>query len=290
MNRKIPARHHLASVGVAFIALSLAACGGGQPGTSGASGTQGTSSSDLPLVKEGVLTSCANFSTPPNIFAEADGTPVGAEVDIAKSIAEEMGLKIAFPEYSFSGLIPALQAKQCDAIISSLYIKPEREKIADFVPYLRSGSGVAVSKENRANVTGYDHSLCGVRAVAITGATGAGLVEEMSAECAAAGLEPTEITLLDRSADALQQIIAGQADAFMDTAELMGYYEKQSGGKFVVVGEPVGQINIGAASLKENVELHEALKTAFDKVVESGRYAEVLSEWGLEAQDITKAQ
>ncbi|NKX54480.1 ABC transporter substrate-binding protein [Arthrobacter mobilis] len=280
-----------AYAGAAVIALALAGCGG-QSGQSAAQDTQPAAqgaAADLPLVKDGVLTSCANFGTPPNIFAKEDGTPVGAEVDIAKSMAEEMGLETAFPEYAFSGLIPALQAKQCDVIISSLYIKPEREEIADFVPYLLSGSGVAVSKENPKNVTGYDDSLCGVRAVGITGATGASLLEEKAAECKSKGLEPVQVTLLDRSADALQQVMAGQSDAFLDTAELMGYYEKQSNGEFVVVGEPVGQIKIGAATLKENAELHEALQEAFNKVVDSGRYAEILKEWGLEAQNIANA-
>lgn len=272
--------------GIAVTALVLTGCGGQEAESAG---NQESGASDLALVQDGVLTSCANFSTPPNIYTEADGTPVGAEIGLAETIAEEMGLEIAFPEYSFSGLIPALQAKQCDVIMSTLYIKPEREEIANFVPYLLSGSGVSVSRDNPEGVTGFDDSLCGVRAAAITGTTGAGLVEEKSAECESAGNEAIEISLLDRSADALQQLIAGQVDAFVDTYELMRYYENQSGGDFTVVGEPIGQVSIGAATLKENTELHEALGSAFDKVVESGRYAEILKEWGLEAQDIANA-
>lgn len=272
--------------GSAVIALTLTGCGGGQPeSTEG----QDAGAADLTLVREGVLTSCINPSTPPNIFSEADGTPIGAEVDIATSIAEQLGLETAFPEYAFSGLIPALQARQCDAIMSTLYIKPEREEIADFVPYLLSGSGVVASKENPANVTGYDDSLCGVRAAAITGATGASLLEEKSAECETGGKEPVQISYLDRSADALQQVIAGQTDAFVDTYELMRYYEREASGDFVVVGDPVGQVRIGAATLKDNGDLHEAVEGAFNEIVESGRYAEILEEWGLEAQNIANA-
>lgn len=275
----------LAYASVAVLSLALVSCGNGQGDSSGSTGESETAS--LPLVNDGELASCANFSIPPNVFKEENGTPVGAEVDIAKGLAEELGLEIAFPEYAFAGLIPALQAKQCDVIMSSLYIKPEREEVANFVPYLVSGSAVAVSKENPADVTGYDDSLCGTKVVAINGATGATLLEEKSAECESAGLEPVEITLLDRSADALQQVISGQVDAFLDTAELMGYYEKQSDGEFVMVGETVGEIEIGAATLKENTELHDALQGAFDTLVESGRYDEILAEWGLETNSIT---
>lgn len=273
-----------APAGLALISLlTLAAC------SSGGDTAEGGSDGGLGLVSDGTLTVCANLETPPNIFAEEDGTPAGVEVEIAQDMADEMGLEIEFKEYNFSGLIPALQAKQCDTIISSLYIKPEREEIASFVPYLRSGSGVAVSKENPKGITGYDDTLCGVSAIGITGATGATLLEERSAECEAAGLDPIEITLTDKAADALQQVIAGQADAFMDTSELVGYYEKQSDGEFVAAGEAVGEIEIGAASLKENTALHEALQEAFDAVVEDGRYTEILQEWGFESLDITAA-
>lgn len=273
-----------APAGLALLSLlTLAAC------SSGGDSAGGGSDSGLGLVSDGTLTVCANLETPPNIYAEEDGTPVGVEVEIAQDMAEEMGLEIEFKEYQFSGLIPALQAGQCDTIISSLYIKPEREEIASFVPYLRSGSGVAVSEENPKGITGYDDSLCGVSAIGITGATGASLLEEKSAECETGGLDPIEITLTDKAADALQQVIAGQADAFMDTSELVGYYEKQSDGQFVPAGEPVGEIEIGAASIKDNTDLHDALQEAFEAIVADGRYGEILAEWGFEALDITQA-
>jgi len=266
----------------------LAGCAGGSESDTG-SGSGSASGNDLGLVNDGALTVCANLETPPNIYAEEDGTPVGVEVEIAQKMAEQMDLEVTFSEYNFSGLIPALQAGQCDTIISSLYIKPEREEIASFVPYLLSGSGVAVSKSNPEDVTGYDDSLCGVSAIGITGATGATLLEEKSAECEANGMDPIQITLTDKAADALQQVIAGQADAFMDTAELVGYFESQSDGEFVPVGDPVDEIEIGAASLKENEALHDALQEAFDAVVDNGDYAAILDEWGFESLDIANA-
>lgn len=283
------ARFTAAAFTTALALATLAGCAG----TSADSSSNGDSSaggdSALPVMNEGKLTICANFGTPPNIFTEADGTPVGAEVDIAKAMAKHLALDAEFLEYQFAGLIPALQAKQCDTIMSSLYIKPEREEVADFVPYLLSASGVAVSADNPADVTGYDDSLCGTSAIAITGATGADLLAEKSAECESAGKQPIEITLTDRAADALQQTIANQVDAFMDTAELMGYYELQSDGKFTLVGEPVGAIQIGAATLKGNADLHEALQSAFDALIEDGTYAKILEEWGMPGQDIGNA-
>ena len=269
----------------AAVVIGLAGCAASPAGGGG-----DEASNDLGLVKAGTLTICANLETPPNIYAEADGTPVGVEVEIADAMAEVMGLTPSFQPMTFAGLIPALQAKQCDTIISTLYIKPEREEIANFVPYLISGSGVAVSKENPAGITGFDDSLCGVSAVAITGATGAELLQEQSDTCEADGKPPIEISLTDKAADALQQVISGQIDAFMDSSELMAFYEQESDGEFVPVGETVGKINIGAASLKDNEALHEALMDAFASIVEDGTYASILEKWNFQDLDIANAE
>lgn len=263
---------------VGLVGLAATACGSGSSGTG-----------DYDLVSGGTLTVCAITSAPPNIYAEDDGTIVGAEADIARGMAKGLDLDIEFRKYAFAGLIPGLQAHQCDTIISSLYIKPEREEIVSFVPYLYSGSGVAVSADNPAGVTGYDDSLCGVRAISITGATGASLLDEKSDECESEGKPAIAITRTDRASDALQQITSGQMDAFMDTAELMGYYEKKSNGEFKQVGKQVGRIRIGAATLKDNTGLHKALQGAFNKLDRSGRYDEILKKWGLQAQNIDGA-
>jgi polar amino acid transport system substrate-binding protein len=55
---------------------------------------------------------------------------------------------------AFATVIPTLQAKQCDVIMAQLYIEPEREAVVDFVQYAYSGTGIAVSKEKPAAVTG----------------------------------------------------------------------------------------------------------------------------------------
>jgi polar amino acid transport system substrate-binding protein len=272
----------LALAAVSALSLTLIAGCGGSAQSSGAASGDGAE-----FLTPGTLTVCGSLTGPPNIFAEADGTAVGAEVDIAKAMVKQMGVKLDIKNYAFSGLIPALQARQCDVIMSSLYIKPEREKVVDFVPYLRSGSGVAVAAANPKGVTGLDDSLCGVNAVGITGATGAALLEEQSTTCTQAGKPAVKITLTDRPAEALQQVIAGQLDAFVDTAEIVNYYEKQSDGKFVPVGDQVGVIDIGAATLKDNAKLNGALQTAFDAVVADGTYPKILDTWGLQAQNIT---
>ncbi|QIM17862.1 ABC transporter substrate-binding protein [Leucobacter coleopterorum] len=274
----------------AGLAVSLTACSTETPQTSEAHSSGKAAKVTPPtVIKADKLTVCTG-DTPPNIFYDENNELQGVEIDIAHSLAKGLGLTAAFEEYAFSGLIPALQAKQCDVIMGSLYIKPEREEIANFVPYLYSGTGAGVSKANPKKITGFDDSLCGTNVIGITGATGGAATEELSKGCAAAGKKTIEITLVDESTSAVQQVIAGQADAFVDTSEIMAFYEKESEGAFKMIGEPSGKIRIGAATLKANTDLNKALDEAFATTVDDGSYASILKKWNMEANDITSAE
>ncbi|WP_053385039.1 ABC transporter substrate-binding protein [Leucobacter celer] len=273
---------------LASAALALAGCSQAAPEPSG--GESGGSASVAPpaIIKEGQLTICTGDS-PPNIYYDENNELIGVEIDLANALAENLGLQTSLAEYAFAGLIPALQAKQCDVIMGSLYIKPEREEIANFVPYLYSGTGVGVAKENPRNVTGNDDSLCGLKVVAITGATGAAAADTRSEACEAAGKAPLNITLIDEGATAVQQVLTGQQDAFIDTSEIMGFYGQQSDGAITLVGEVSDKIRIGAATLKDNTELNEALAEAFQTMIDDGTYHAILEEWDVTGNDITQA-
>lgn len=275
---------------VAGVALALAGCSAAAPEAGTGGDDAGTSAAVAPptIIKEGQLTVCTGDS-PPNIYYDEDNELIGVEIDLANALAENLGLQTALAEYAFSGLIPALQAKQCDVIMGSLYIKPEREEIANFVPYLYSGTGVGVSKENPNNVTGNDDSLCGLKVVAITGATGAAAADTRSEACEAAGKDPLNITLIDEGATAVQQVLTGQQDAFIDTSEIMGFYGQQSEGAIMLVGEVSDKVRIGAATLKDNTELNEALAEAFQTMIDDGTYHAILEEWDVVGNDITQA-
>jgi polar amino acid transport system substrate-binding protein len=267
-------------------ALALTGCSSSSPEAAPEDSNSSAAIAPPAILAADILKVCTGDS-PPNIFYDENNELQGVEIDLANALADELGLTVSLEEYAFAGLIPALQAKQCDVIMGSLYIKPEREEIANFVPYLYSGTAVATQKDNPKNVTGYDDSLCGVRLVAINGATGATKAEEKSAECKAAGNPAIEITIVDEGANAVQQVLAGQVDAFIDTSEIVSFYQQQTEDDFVMAGDPFGKIRIGAATMKNNTELNEALDTTFQAIIDSGKYEQVLADWGVEANNIT---
>ncbi|WP_396933680.1 ABC transporter substrate-binding protein, partial [Mycolicibacterium sp.] len=175
---------------------------------------------------------------------------------------------------------PTLQAKQCDVIMAQLYIKPEREAVVDFVPYVYSGTAIAVFKDKPAAITGMDDSLCGKKVMVAVGTTAEALSQEQSDKCAAAGKPTVDINRNNHADVSLQQVQNGQVDAYLDTAETLGYYATKTGAKIQMAGQPFGTIKIGAATLKGNKELHDAIATALSALEENGTYGKLLDQWG----------
>ena len=83
---------------------------------------------------------------------------VGLDIDLANELAKRLGVKIVWSETPFAELIPSLQTKRADFIISGISDRASRRETADFIDYLATGPQFFVLAENAAK-TAID--LCG---------------------------------------------------------------------------------------------------------------------------------
>lgn len=92
--------------------------------------------SDLDKIKKNgkiVLGTAADY--PPYEFHKQIGgkdTIVGFDIEIAKVIAEDLGVELEIKDMKFDGLLAALQAGNIDFIIAGMVPKEERKKSVDF--------------------------------------------------------------------------------------------------------------------------------------------------------------
>ena len=266
---------------VIVMGLALTACA--SPAAEPAAEVSAATIESPATITAGKLTYCTPFESPPNNFYDENHKEVGAEVELARIFAEKMGLEPAFRETKFASIIPTLQASQCDVIMASLYIKPEREEIVDFVPYMMSGQAVAVKVGNPKKITGMDDSLCGLKIGVKIGTTAATLSAAQAQSCADGGEDELTVMSLDNQTQGLQQVTAGQLDAYSDTSALVLYYESKDASAFEIAGDPYGEITVGAAVSKGNAELQGALTTALSEVREEGTYDKILEKWNVDS-------
>jgi len=79
-------------------------------------------------------------SMPPMNMTTKDGEIIGLEPDMAKMMAEAMGVKATFKTMPFADLLPALEAGKVDMVMSCMTITGKRNmKVAFVGPYFISG-------------------------------------------------------------------------------------------------------------------------------------------------------
>ncbi len=76
-----------------------------------------------------------------------NGDLIGFEIDVARKLAEDIGVEVEFQPTAFDGIIPALQAKKFDLIITGMALKPKRNLSVNFTrPYAYLKVGMAANK------------------------------------------------------------------------------------------------------------------------------------------------
>jgi len=68
----------------------------------------------------------------PFTYKTESGELAGFDVDVARALCDELRSECVFVEQAWDGMIPGLQAKKYDVIISSMSITDERKQVVDF--------------------------------------------------------------------------------------------------------------------------------------------------------------
>ena len=76
----------------------------------------------------------------PWAMRDKNGDLIGFEIDVAKKVAEDMGVDINFVPTAWDGIIPALIAGKFDVIIGGMSVTTKRNLTVNFTrPYARTG-------------------------------------------------------------------------------------------------------------------------------------------------------
>lgn len=84
----------------------------------------------------------------PFAYTEPTGEVAGFDIDIAKEVCTKLKRECVFVPTEWDGLIPSLNARKVDILITAMSITTEREKVVDFSrPYYKSPSQLLVSQK-----------------------------------------------------------------------------------------------------------------------------------------------
>jgi polar amino acid transport system substrate-binding protein len=156
----------------------------------------------------GTFKYCTDPTFPPMELATASGKITGFDVDFAQALALTWGANATPVKTAFPGLIPALNAKKCDAVISGIYLTPDRLKQAGGAAYMHSHKVIIVKAGNPKHITS-PNSLKGLN-VAVQGGTKYEVY--LKALKAKIGFS---LQSYPGDTDAVAQVLLGRADAVL---------------------------------------------------------------------------
>jgi len=145
-----------------------------------ASSSIATAASSLDkILKQGQLVVGTTGTQPPLNATNKAGDVIGMDADIARIIAQQMGVKVKFKRMSFAKLLPALEAGRVDMVISSMTMTMERNSKVAFVgPYYVSGKGILTKTTHTAALQQGDGlNTAGYRVAALRNSTSQQFVE-----------------------------------------------------------------------------------------------------------------
>ncbi len=99
---------------------------------------------------------------PPFESYDADKNVVGSDPELSQALAKHLDAKAQFVDTKFPSLILGLNAGHYDAIISGMYITPERQTQAMTIPYAKTGAAIMVPS-NSTLKPGTPEELCGLK-------------------------------------------------------------------------------------------------------------------------------
>lgn len=184
MSKNMSRREFVGAFGAFAGMIALAGCGsstGGNKAAASAAASTAAETGDLGLVSAGKLTIGVSPDFPPFDNME-NGNYVGLDIDLAKDLADKLGLEVEYKNLQFDAIVPAVAAGgQVDLGISGITVEPDREKQVNFSDsYYIDDQCIVVMKDN-TSVTADDQSALNVAGVTIavqSGTTGESYAKE----------------------------------------------------------------------------------------------------------------
>lgn len=196
------------------------------------------------------------------------GQPEGFDIDLITEICKVNGWTPEFIVTPFVGIIPGLQNKKYDLVLSAMTITPKRAVVIDFSdPYYLAGQVVAVPLENKT-ILSIDN-LKGKKVGVQLGTTG---------ELMAKKMDGVEVFSYDNIGAAFIDMNNGNLDAVLnDFPTTQVYIQKH--GTVKKVGDILSSEYYGMAVRKGDTTLLNSVNSALTLIKSDGRYRNLHLKW-----------
>jgi polar amino acid transport system substrate-binding protein len=220
----------------------------------------------------GTFKFCTDPTFPPMELATTSGKITGFDVDMAQQLALTWGANAIAVKTAFPGLIPALNAKKCDAVISGIFITPDRVKQAGAEAYMKTHRVLIVKAGNPKGI----HSPNQLKRLNVAVQAGTKYEEYLKALKDKIGFN---LQSYPGDNDAVAQVLLGRADAVLTQDTSYAYQAKQHPGKLAIGFTFAASDKFGIYYRKSDSDLGTQIKDGIATLKANGKLAKIAAKY-----------
>ncbi|MGP4917957.1 transporter substrate-binding domain-containing protein [Brachybacterium tyrofermentans] len=230
-------------------------------------------------------------AAPLSFLADDNQTYIGSEIDIARIVADKLGLEFELKLTTWENWPLKLEAGEFDVVHANIGINAERLQKFDFASYRAAYMSFLAKKGADFWLEDAD-SLSG-RIIAVGNATNQErILTDWNAELEAASKEPAELKNYSTDADTLLALGSGRVDGYLSPFASLSFVASRRDDM-----ELQGKINAGwpdetlvAGTFPAGSGLAEPYAAALNALIEDGTYARVLERWQLTEEAVPSSR
>lgn len=196
--------------------------------------------------------------------------PQGSDVDVARSLAKDMGVELEIVPLTGPNRIPYLMTKKVDMVISVFSITPEREKV------------IAFSKPYGVNqlVLGAPKAIA-IKGVEDLGGKRVGVVRGNLQDTVLTAVAPqgTKIVRFDDDATVATALASGQIEAIVTPRTTLQTITASNPSKGIEVKQVMKSQPYAIGLRKEDAALRETVNKWIDANLANGRLGTIYQKW-----------
>lgn len=202
----------------------------------------------------------------------------GFDVDLSGLMADGLGAKPKFIDTEFPGLIPGLQQKKFDTVISAVVITEARAQQVDFSqPYAESTQKILVRADNDSVKSQDD--LRGKNVGVQAGTTSEQLIRKLDEQFKTNGQGLAKIAVYDHNPEMFLDVDAKRLDAAITLLPAANQALKSSPGKYKLPSDFGPKSYVGVVTRKDSPDLGQYMDAMLTQLKQSGKFAPLETTW-----------
>lgn len=226
------------------------------------------------VVKRGTLRIGLDPTYMPFEMTNKKGEIVGFEIDLVKSMAKSLGVKLEIISIAQDGVIPGLLTNKFDMVASGLSLTQERNLKVNFPdPFIMTGQTILIRKELEGTVKSYkDLNDSKYKITSRLGTTGEFATKRLIGKAKYFGY--------NTEAEAVLEVANGNADAFVyDAAYNVVAIQKLGQGKLVFLDKPFTYEPLAFAIRKGDYDSINWINNFLTQIKNDGTYDRLYNKW-----------